>query len=232
MSVFGSLKDSERAERVHEWACSKGVELDAHFYCALMTALTNSGKAPAAVALFEESVLEPNVHCCTAAIRALGRTGRWQEAQALFEGMPAKGLRPTVLTFGCLLAALDQGGQAERALALLDRMRRATDPALHPTEVCFNSAMSACARALPPRWADAVALLDEMDSGVFLGVKPSVVSFSTAIWACGLAGRPQEAMELFERMIAAGVVRSPFPPTPVAPATPRGCTARLHSAAT
>lgn len=185
MSVFGSLRDSERAERVHEWACTQGVALDAHFYCALMTALTNGGKAARAVALFEECVLEPNVHCYTAAIRALGRTARWEEAERLFLSMGSKGLRPTALTFGCLLAAYEQSAQAAHALALLDRMRRATDPALRPTEVCFNSAMSACAKTVPPRWKDAVALVGEMKTGQFVGVAPSVVSYSTAVWACG-----------------------------------------------
>lgn len=185
MAVFGSLRDAHRAERVHEWASGRGVELDAHFYCTLMTALTNSGKAASAVALFEESVLEPNVHCYTAAIRAMGRTQRWQEAERLFDSMASKGLRPTALTFGCLLATYEQSGKAVHALALLDRMRRATDPALRPTEVCFNSAMSACAKAVPPRWEDAVAIVEEMSTGHFVGVAPSVVSYSTAIWACG-----------------------------------------------
>lgn len=185
MCVFGSLRDSSRAERVHEWACSRGVELDAHFYCALMTALTNSGRAAGAVQIFQESVLEPNVHCYTAAIRALGRTARWQEARRVFDSMGGHGLRPTALTFGCMLAAYEQAGQAGPALALLDRMRRATDPALRPTEVCFNSAMSACARAAPPQWEATLKIVEEMRTGAFVGVAPSVISYSTAIWACG-----------------------------------------------
>ena len=57
-------------------------------------------------------------------------------------------MRNRMRGLAAVLALLSGLLQAAPALALLDRMRRATDPALRPTEVCFNSAMSACARAV------------------------------------------------------------------------------------
>ena len=45
ITVFGKLRDWQRAQQVQRWAQAQGVPLDCYFFCALMTALTQSGRA-------------------------------------------------------------------------------------------------------------------------------------------------------------------------------------------
>ena len=60
----------------------------------------------------------PNVHCYTAAIRALGRSRppRWEEAESLFRVMESRGQKPSLITFGCMIVVYEQIGEVRHSI--------------------------------------------------------------------------------------------------------------------
>ncbi len=62
----------------------------------------------------------PNAYMRNIALSALGKCGRWLEAERLFNSMPA----PDTIAHETLMAAYSLSGQAERAERLFERMLR------------------------------------------------------------------------------------------------------------
>ena len=81
-------------------------------------------------------------------------------------------------------------------MLLLDAMSKNGVP---PDCVCFNGAISACARG--GRWERALGLLDEMQ---LKGHQPNLISYSSAISACSKGGCWERALQLLHEMRQAG----------------------------
>ncbi len=62
--------------------------------------------------------VQANAYMRNIALSALGKCGRWLEAERLFETMPA----PDTIAHETLMAAYSLSGQAERAECLFERM--------------------------------------------------------------------------------------------------------------
>ena len=62
----------------------------------------------------------PNAYMRNIALSALGKCGRWVEAEQLFASMPS----PDTIAHETLMAAYSLSGQAERAERLFERMLR------------------------------------------------------------------------------------------------------------
>lgn len=64
--------------------------------------------------------VQPNAYMRNIALSALGKCGRWVEAEQLFTSMPS----PDTIAHETLMAAYSMSGQAERAERLFERMLR------------------------------------------------------------------------------------------------------------
>jgi pentatricopeptide repeat domain-containing protein 1 len=149
-----------------------------------------------------------------------GRTGRWQPALALVEGMAAVGLAPDPSAHlqGALLACKEADPPRwEEALGLLDRLNAATaEPAT--AAACYALALGACGKA--GRWQAALDRLrgflePASSSSPFSSPSSTPEAAATAaveegcfeavLEACARAGRWEEALALLRE--AQGVRR-------------------------
>eukprot|EP00927_Polykrikos_kofoidii_P055780 TRINITY_DN49991_c0_g1_i1.p1 TRINITY_DN49991_c0_g1~~TRINITY_DN49991_c0_g1_i1.p1 ORF type:complete len:372 (-),score=47.70 TRINITY_DN49991_c0_g1_i1:102-1100(-) len=87
-----------------------------------------------------------------------------------------------------LIRDLSEGGDVDKALALLPRMR-AND--LRPTSVTYAAAMTACHRA--GRWQQALELLADMRKH---GVGPNAAAYATAASSCAQSSAWEGALRL------------------------------------
>ena len=105
-----------------------------------------------------------------------------------------------MFSFSAAISACEKGGQWERALLLLDEMRRC---GVKQDIFGFSAAISACAKG--GQWERALSLLNEMRES---GVEPNEFSYSSAIQACARAGQADVAMRLFEALEVAEAVNA------------------------
>jgi pentatricopeptide repeat protein len=98
----------------------------------------------------------PNMEAFTLALEAAAKNGRWQRAVKLMRSMTSAAATTTTTTEGPSSSVEsvhllgDEGGPfVSRAAAFI-------------TQEHWANVISACARARPPRWREALALLDEM----------------------------------------------------------------------
>ena len=94
-----------------------------------------------------------------AKIAACAKTGDWEAAVALVDGMWSDGLAPDVASYSSAIAACAKAGRPAAALALMDDMNAW---GIRPNAVTFATAAASCANAEPPRVRDALALIETM----------------------------------------------------------------------
>jgi len=126
------------------------------------------------------------------------RPTRLREAFEIFEqGVgPQTGLTPNVFSFGALMNACNRARNSNEALELLKLMQ--DEYGVSPNAVVYSSAISACARSLPPQPNEALRLLRE---AVEEKEQPmNVVGFNAAISACAQAGDWENAISILSRM--------------------------------
>jgi pentatricopeptide repeat protein len=124
--------------------------------------------------------------------------------------MREEGLEPDSVAHNAAIDACAKGGQALRAMELLEAMKvgfsiqilalRSSDPRLcyqYPNLVSFNSALDACAKE--GKWSWALSLLDRM-RGLPPSLQPNLISYNTAIDACARQGRSHEALDLLTEL--------------------------------
>eukprot|EP00539_Tryblionella_compressa_P021060 CAMPEP_0178891172 /NCGR_PEP_ID=MMETSP0747-20121128/18769_1 /TAXON_ID=913974 /ORGANISM="Nitzschia punctata, Strain CCMP561" /LENGTH=760 /DNA_ID=CAMNT_0020560943 /DNA_START=110 /DNA_END=2392 /DNA_ORIENTATION=- len=170
--------------------------------------LGRSGKTDDALALYS-SVDRPTVRIWNAAIDACARARptRLEEAFDIFENAAhatttemdsstATILKPNVFTFGALMNACSRAGEAKKAVDLLRSMEK--DHGIAPNAVVYSSAISACARSVPPKPDVALQLLKEAVEERQLAM--NVVGFNAAISACAQASDWENAISILSRM--------------------------------
>ena len=81
-----------------------------------------------------------NNHDYSRQLRALAKTGEWEQALALVEQMSAGPIAPNVYVYSILLDVLKEAGQWERALEVFDTMLAR---GVRPTVVTVNTLVSA-----------------------------------------------------------------------------------------
>ena len=97
--------------------------------------------------------VEPMPATYNAAVCALARLGRLDDALALLDAAAAKGVERGVTTYAALLAACEARG---RWAAALDLLRRMQEDGLKPTTTCLNAAIGACVSGGEPARAEAL----------------------------------------------------------------------------
>ncbi|CAN0347483.1 unnamed protein product, partial [Hapterophycus canaliculatus] len=83
------------------------------------------------------------------------------------------------------LKTFAKAGDADKAMALLARMREAGVP---PTSRSYTSAINACKNGASKQWEEALVLLKEA-STLGGGVAPNAFHYTAAMKACGAAHR-------------------------------------------
>ena len=157
----------------------------------------------------------PGLLATTAAIRACATRSHWPVALSLLGELQADGGAPDVAAYNAALTACERGGQYHEAELLLREMRERGPP---PDAVTFNTCITAAARAA--QWERALRLLSLMEADP--SVRPDAFSYSAAISAC--SRRPEAALDLLQRMEAAGVA----PTTVIYNAAIRACATASH----
>ena len=133
--------------------------------------------------------------CATKVISACSKSGLWKTAINLLEDvMPARNVAPDEYTFASAISA--QGIPHKKALQLFMSME---SRGVEPNIVCYNSALSICARH--GMWQSAFQILKGILDD---GHQPDVISWNTAIASCERHGKMQEALDLLDLMVSRG----------------------------
>lgn len=88
----------------------------------------------------------------------------------------------------------------EKALGLIDQMKRTNVPR---DAITYSCAIKACGAA--GRWKEALTIIEVMQRSPVPKNRPNRISYTNAITACGRSGRHEEALRLFEDMKKDGV---------------------------
>lgn len=113
-------------------------------FTTAMKACGRGGQSDTVVELLDQMValdVKPDLWCFNGAIAAVAIGPKPAEAAALFTRLLDSGIRPNVLTFGCVLCAYEKAGMHAEAFALLGEMRQ--NFRVKPTLQCYTSVMQA-----------------------------------------------------------------------------------------
>lgn len=125
----------------------------------------------------------------------LAKCGRWREALAVFDRMPAKGVAPNSFCLNATLDACAAAGEWRQCLAVLERARRS---GLEANEFSYNICIAACGAG--KQWERALALLREMEGAWKAGTAatpPTIGTYGATIKALGMSGKWRESLEVF-----------------------------------
>jgi pentatricopeptide repeat protein len=148
-------------------------------------------------------------HAYEIVISGYGRRGRWSDANNLLQqmediayskssskdGIDATSVHdcvPSLNVYQTVLTALAQGGQYDKVMSLLTKMRRRQ---VRPNVYTYNSLLNICAKDRTPRWKEALSLLSQCQREP--GINPDLVTYTTAMRACAQARKSNKAMEIF-----------------------------------
>ncbi|GJN18848.1 hypothetical protein PR202_gb06053 [Eleusine coracana subsp. coracana] len=169
-----------------------------HALNALLRALAAAGRVRAAASLFR-SIPSPTPHSYNSLLAALLRRGR---TRAAF--LRSRDANPDAATLNTLIHGLSTASPRPSAPALLKMFRFFPETyAFVPDAISYNSLISALCRAgdLPT----ARKLFDGMRATKEREVSPNVVTYTTMIKAYCAKRLPDEALAVFNLMVADGV---------------------------
>ncbi|CAM9091252.1 unnamed protein product [Chrysoparadoxa australica] len=173
-----------------------GVAANNFTYTCAIDALSRAGEVDHALELLS-NLQDPDDACFNAAINSCVPEGRWELALELLEGMKARGLVRSTVSYNGVLKAAAGAGAWQVCLKLLREME---DRSVKREQATFSIAISACGAG--DQWGMATELLKEMQA---LGLTPSVACYSSAIDVCGRCGQWARAWELINEMKAKGL---------------------------
>jgi len=166
---------------------------------AFMAALERAGQARAAVRVLDRARalgIPPNTVMHNTALAALGRVGRWREAEALFRSLPESG-RDGV-THETMVAAYGLAGEAARAeAALVGLVAAGHGP---PRDYAWVALIAG--HSVSGDWRAALGVQARMAAS---GVAPTVHVFNALLAACERAGRWETAVAVQAGMASTGV---------------------------
>eukprot|EP00850_Spirogloea_muscicola_P022698 SM000307S11695 [mRNA] locus=s307:21016:26353:- [translate_table: standard] len=136
-------------------------------------------------------------------ISTLGRLGRVEAAQAVFEQAQEAGMRGNVYAYSALLSAYGRSGRCREALDLFKKMKV---DGCQPNLITYNTVIDACSKGGTP-YARARELFEEMQKE---GVQPDRITYNSLMAVCSRAGQWEEAGRLFEDMVSKKIERDVF----------------------
>lgn len=163
LAGFASKGRLSSALKVMDNMRAAHMQLCAFTYVALLTACAKAQEADIAWSLFQEMIesgVEASVEAYTALMDACVKEGsskKLNQAFDLLEAMEQEGLKPTAVTYGCLLVACWQSGNVDRAF---DLYREAHENGILPTDSCHNILINLCTRS--GRLEEALTLVKDL----------------------------------------------------------------------
>eukprot|EP00435_Cladocopium_sp_Y103_P035249 s474_g9.t1 len=143
------------------------------------------------LALMDSMVMahfQPDIITFNAAIRAMVR--HWPEALHLLRSMRRQQLRPTLVTYGALITCCEKGRQWQKALGLLQTLKRQRSTDV----ISYSACISACEKAR--RSHVALELLEEMRAAK---LRADGISCNAVLSSCEKSGDWQMALNVLEK---------------------------------
>lgn len=102
----------------------------------------------------------------------------WEAALSLLRRMKENGIKPSIQTYSCVIAACEAAGQWQRAIGILRSMTQEKDESFKPNLYCYNAALAACEKG--NAWLEALQLYERMkaEGGA---VKPNFISLNSLL---------------------------------------------------
>ncbi|CAE7177860.1 unnamed protein product [Symbiodinium microadriaticum] len=171
-------------------------------YNTVITALARAKQWEGALGVLEELTsrqLNPTESTYSAAMTACRGAQQWRTALGLNEDMLNSGLRGNLLTWTCLIQAMES---AEPVLAVRSygRMKRA---GFQADEQVYDAVLRACAAG--GLWKRAIFIINSM---IQAGLTPSASAYSSAIAACS-SGEGRRSIDLFAEMLSKDLSPTP-----------------------
>jgi pentatricopeptide repeat protein len=132
------------------------------------------------------------------AIMACRRGARWEEALSVVESMKTKGLERDGAVYASAIAVCGAAGQWAKGVQLLEEAVADWPYGLTPN--MFNAAISTCCRG--EAWEMVTRVVGLMEQH---GVAWDSYTYSALMDAYAKSGRPDEALQLFDKMVDQGV---------------------------
>ena len=105
-----------------------------------------------------------------------GRFGAGDTSKGEDGDRESSDILPPLHTYQTVLTSLANGGQYDKMMSLLTKMRRR---GVKPNVYTFNTLMNICAQDKPSRWKEALSLLSQCQREP--GVVPDLVTYTTAM---------------------------------------------------
>lgn len=163
LAGFASKGRLSSALKIMDNMHAANLELSACTYVALLTACAKAHEVEIAWSLFQKMIdsgIKAPVEVYTALMDACVKEGSLEylnQAYGLLEAMQQEGLKPTAVTYGCLLVACWQSGDVDRAFSLY---REAHENQILPTDSCHNILINLCTRT--GRLEEALTLVKDL----------------------------------------------------------------------
>ncbi|CAM9317114.1 unnamed protein product [Pylaiella littoralis] len=135
----------------------------------------------------------PNVVTYTSAFVACGKSGRWDEALALFREMKQVGIKPDVISYNTAISASGEAGRWQDGLALLVEM---PGEGVKPDHTSYSTAILLCGRC------------GQLEAGLGVlrniipahGATANVLNYSAASVVCAVCKDWEKVLGVFEEM--------------------------------
>ncbi|KAK8654401.1 hypothetical protein V6N13_128369 [Hibiscus sabdariffa] len=177
-------------------------------YNFLLRELGNRGEYEKAIKCFQFAVgrerrRNEQGKLASAMISILGRLGKVELANSIFETALREGYGKTVYAFSALISAYGRNGYYEEAIKVFDSMK---NYGLKPNSVTYNAVIDACGKG-GVEFKRVVEIFDDMLSG---GVQPDRITFNSLLSVCSRGSLWESAMNLFSEMVSRGIDRDIF----------------------
>ncbi|XP_010501214.1 PREDICTED: pentatricopeptide repeat-containing protein At1g55890, mitochondrial-like [Camelina sativa] len=127
-------------------------------------------------------------------ISLYGKAGLFEKAQKVFDEMPERNCKRSVLSFNALLSAYGLSKKFDVVVELFNELPGKLS--IKPDIVSYNTLIKAlCEKGSLP---EAVALLDEIENK---GLKPDIVTFNTILLSSYLKGQFELGEEIWAKML-------------------------------
>ncbi|XP_055829766.1 pentatricopeptide repeat-containing protein GUN1, chloroplastic [Solanum dulcamara] len=131
-------------------------------------------------------------------ISILGRSGKVDLAEKVFDNAVNDGYGNTVYAYSALISAYAKSGYCNEAIRVFETMK---DSGLKPNLVTYNALIDACGKG----GADFKRASEIFDEMLRNGVQPDRITFNSLLAVCSGAGLWETARGLFNEMIYRGI---------------------------
>ncbi|VFQ68669.1 unnamed protein product [Cuscuta campestris] len=172
-------------------------------YTFLLRELGNRGHCSMALRCFDfalrrERKRNEQGKLASSMISTLGRLGKVDLAEQVFENALKEGYGNTVYAYSALISAYAKSGFCRDAIRAFESMK---DSGLKPNLVTYNALIDACGKG----GADFKRALEIFDELLRNGVQPDRITYNSLLAVCSGAGLWETARSLFDEMIYRGI---------------------------